>query len=123
MRILILDDEPLRVAALTAAARRACPAAHVTSTAGEPGAATDDARPRLLIISPARADQAGGADLVRALRARGRDLAVLVVSGRDTADAAVDLPFGGWKASGMGPPEHGVANREFFTRMQAIYFA
>jgi alpha-ketoglutaric semialdehyde dehydrogenase len=40
-----------------------------------------------------------------------------------TADAAVDLPFGGWKSSGIGPPEHGPANREFFTRMQAIYFA
>jgi acyl-CoA reductase-like NAD-dependent aldehyde dehydrogenase len=40
-----------------------------------------------------------------------------------TADAAVDLPFGGWKASGIGPPEHGPANREFFTRMQAIYFS
>ena len=39
-----------------------------------------------------------------------------------TADAAVDLPFGGWKASGVGPAEHGPANREFFTRMQAIYF-
>ncbi|TMA63167.1 MAG: response regulator, partial [Deltaproteobacteria bacterium] len=89
MRILILDDEPLRVAALTAAARRACPAAHVTSTAGDPGAATDDARPGLLVIGPARADP-GGADLVRALRARCRDLAVLVVSGRDTADAAVE---------------------------------
>jgi acyl-CoA reductase-like NAD-dependent aldehyde dehydrogenase/nicotinamidase-related amidase len=42
---------------------------------------------------------------------------------RSTADAAVDLPFGGWKASGVGPPEHGPANREFFTRMQALYFA
>lgn len=40
-----------------------------------------------------------------------------------TADAAVDLPFGGWKASGIGPPEHGPANCEFFTRMQAIYFS
>jgi alpha-ketoglutaric semialdehyde dehydrogenase len=40
-----------------------------------------------------------------------------------TAGADVDLPFGGWKASGIGPPEHGPANREFFTRMQAIYFA
>jgi acyl-CoA reductase-like NAD-dependent aldehyde dehydrogenase len=39
-----------------------------------------------------------------------------------TANAAVDLPFGGWKASGIGPAEHGRANREFFTRMQAIYF-
>jgi len=40
-----------------------------------------------------------------------------------TADAGVDLPFGGWKTSGIGPPEHGVANREFFTRPQAVYFA
>ncbi len=39
-----------------------------------------------------------------------------------TADAAVDLPFGGWKASGIGPPEHYPANHEFFTRWQAIYF-
>jgi acyl-CoA reductase-like NAD-dependent aldehyde dehydrogenase/nicotinamidase-related amidase len=39
-----------------------------------------------------------------------------------TANAAVDLPFGGWKASGIGPAEHGPANREFFTRMQSIYF-
>lgn len=38
-----------------------------------------------------------------------------------TANADVDLPFGGWKASGVGPAEHGPANREFFTRMQAIY--
>ena len=40
-----------------------------------------------------------------------------------TAEAAVDLPFGGWKTSGIGPPEHGPANREFFTRMQSIYLA
>ena len=40
-----------------------------------------------------------------------------------TADAAVDLPFGGWKASGIGPAEHGPANREFFTRMQTVYFS
>jgi acyl-CoA reductase-like NAD-dependent aldehyde dehydrogenase/nicotinamidase-related amidase len=39
-----------------------------------------------------------------------------------TADAAVDLPFGGWKASGVGPPEHYPANQEFFTRWQAVYF-
>ncbi|HXX40971.1 MAG TPA: aldehyde dehydrogenase family protein [Chthoniobacterales bacterium] len=41
---------------------------------------------------------------------------------KSTADVAVGLPFGGWKASGIGPAEHGRANREFFTRMQAIYF-
>ena len=40
-----------------------------------------------------------------------------------TANAAVDLPFGGWKASGIGPAEHGSANREFFTRMQSLYFS
>jgi len=40
-----------------------------------------------------------------------------------TANAAVDLPFGGWKASGIGPAEHGPANREFFTRMQSVYLA
>jgi acyl-CoA reductase-like NAD-dependent aldehyde dehydrogenase len=38
-----------------------------------------------------------------------------------SAGAGVDLPFGGWKDSGVGPPEHGPANREFYTRAQAIY--
>lgn len=33
-----------------------------------------------------------------------------------------DAPFGGWKASRIGPPEHGAWDREFFTRPQAIYF-
>jgi acyl-CoA reductase-like NAD-dependent aldehyde dehydrogenase len=41
--------------------------------------------------------------------------------GESTADAAADLPFGGWKASGCGPPEHGPGNRDFYTRLQAIY--
>jgi len=47
---------------------------------------------------------------------------ILKING-STANAAVDLPFGGWKASGIGPAEHGPANREFFTRMQSIYLA
>lgn len=38
-----------------------------------------------------------------------------------TADADAETPFGGWKASGIGPPEHGAANREFYTRTQAVY--
>jgi acyl-CoA reductase-like NAD-dependent aldehyde dehydrogenase len=38
-----------------------------------------------------------------------------------TAGADVTLPFGGWKASGIGPPEHGVADRMFYTRLQAVY--
>jgi acyl-CoA reductase-like NAD-dependent aldehyde dehydrogenase len=40
-----------------------------------------------------------------------------------TADADAVSPFGGWKASGVGPAEHGMADREFFTRMQTIYSA
>src|SRR5439155_925641 len=58
--------------------------------AGEPGAATDHAWPRLLITGPARADQAAAADLVRGLRASRPEVAILVGSGRDTADAAVE---------------------------------
>jgi acyl-CoA reductase-like NAD-dependent aldehyde dehydrogenase len=38
-----------------------------------------------------------------------------------TAGADASLPFGGWKASGIGPPEHGEADRLFYTRMQAVY--
>jgi acyl-CoA reductase-like NAD-dependent aldehyde dehydrogenase len=40
-----------------------------------------------------------------------------------TAGADVSLPFGGWKMSGLGPPEHGEADRLFYTRMQTIYGA
>jgi len=32
-----------------------------------------------------------------------------------------DAPFGGWKASGIGPPEHGAWDREFYSRPQALY--
>jgi acyl-CoA reductase-like NAD-dependent aldehyde dehydrogenase len=42
---------------------------------------------------------------------------------QSTADAGLDVPFGGWKSSGLGPPEHGRFDREFFTRPQAIYLA
>jgi hypothetical protein len=38
-----------------------------------------------------------------------------------TADAGLESPFGGWKASGTGPPEHGPGNREFYTRAQSVY--
>jgi alpha-ketoglutaric semialdehyde dehydrogenase len=43
----------------------------------------------------------------------------------NTATAGVDtsLPFGGWKASGIGPPEHGEGDRLFYTQMQAVYGA
>ncbi|MCK4705174.1 MAG: aldehyde dehydrogenase, partial [Gammaproteobacteria bacterium] len=32
-----------------------------------------------------------------------------------------DAPFLGWKKSGIGPPEHGQWDREFFSRAQVIY--
>lgn len=38
-----------------------------------------------------------------------------------TDGASVDLPFGGWKASGVGPPEHGPGNEAFYTRYQSVY--
>jgi acyl-CoA reductase-like NAD-dependent aldehyde dehydrogenase len=38
-----------------------------------------------------------------------------------TVEAGVDVPFLGWKDSGIGPPQHGAANRIFFTRAQAVY--
>lgn len=30
-------------------------------------------------------------------------------------------PFGGWKASGLGPPEHGLWDRQFYCKPQAVY--
>ncbi len=33
----------------------------------------------------------------------------------------VRAPFGGWKASGVGPPEHGIFDREFYAVPQAVY--
>jgi acyl-CoA reductase-like NAD-dependent aldehyde dehydrogenase len=38
-----------------------------------------------------------------------------------TAGAAAEPPFGGWKGSGVGPCEHGVADAEFYTRYQTVY--
>jgi len=32
-------------------------------------------------------------------------------------------PFGGWKASGLGPPEHGLWDRQFYSRAQALYMS
>ena len=40
---------------------------------------------------------------------------------QSTAGADAVAPFGGWKASGVGPPEHGESDRLFFTRPQAVY--
>ena len=38
-----------------------------------------------------------------------------------TAGVDVSLPFGGWKASGIGPPEHGEGDRLFYTHIQTVY--
>lgn len=40
-----------------------------------------------------------------------------------TASADVTLPFGGWKTSGIGLPEHGIGDPLFYTRMQTVYGA
>lgn len=45
----------------------------------------------------------------------------IVKINRSTADADVDVPFGGWKESGIGPPEHGRFDRDFYTRPQVVY--
>ena len=33
----------------------------------------------------------------------------------------LEAPFGGWKESSLGPPEHGVWDLDFYTRWQAVY--
>jgi acyl-CoA reductase-like NAD-dependent aldehyde dehydrogenase/nicotinamidase-related amidase len=45
----------------------------------------------------------------------------IVKINRSTADAEVDVPFGGWGASSIGPPEHGSFDRDFYTRPQVVY--
>ncbi len=45
----------------------------------------------------------------------------IVKLNRSTADAEVDVPFGGWKASAVGPPEHGSFDVDFHTRPQTVY--
>jgi aldehyde dehydrogenase (NAD+) len=36
---------------------------------------------------------------------------------------SADAPFVGWKASAIGPPEHGSWDREFYARPQTVYGA
>jgi alpha-ketoglutaric semialdehyde dehydrogenase len=50
-----------------------------------------------------------------------RAQAGIVKLGLATADADSEAPFGGWKASGAGPAEHGRWDRAFFARPQAVY--
>ena len=44
----------------------------------------------------------------------------IVKRGLSTAGADAAAPFGGWKASGVGPPERGPGDVAFFTRVQTI---
>ena len=41
--------------------------------------------------------------------------------GSATAGVGAETPFAGWKASGVGPAEHGSGDPEFYTRPQAVY--
>jgi len=41
--------------------------------------------------------------------------------GSATAGVGAETPFAGWKASGVGPAEHGAGDPEFYTRAQAVY--
>jgi acyl-CoA reductase-like NAD-dependent aldehyde dehydrogenase/nicotinamidase-related amidase len=59
---------------------------------------------------------------LRSLFLDGAEAGILKLN-RSTADADVDVPFGGWKSSGVGPPEHGRFDRDFYTRPQVVYGA
>ncbi len=52
---------------------------------------------------------------------RERAEAGILKGGVSTADADAEAPFGGWKASGLGPPERGSGDVEFYTRAQALH--
>jgi len=57
------------------------------------------------------------------VRGRVRDAAEvgIVQLGAGPVPVHPDAPFGGWKASGFGPPEHGEWDAWFATRLQAVY--
>ena len=60
---------------------------------------------------------------VREERARFLELAHagILKIGSATAGVGAEPPFSGWKASGVGPAEHGSGDPEFYTRPQAVY--
>lgn len=45
----------------------------------------------------------------------------IVKIGSATAGVGAETVFSGWKASGVGPAEHGSGDPEFYTRPQAVY--
>ena len=56
-----------------------------------------------------------------ARRFRDRVEAGIVKLNRFPAGAEPAAPFGGWKESGLGPPEHGAWDAEFYSRPQSLY--
>lgn len=56
-------------------------------------------------------------------RARARDAAEAGILQLNGGPLAVHprAPFSGWKASGIGPPEHGIWDAAFYSRTQAVY--
>jgi len=50
----------------------------------------------------------------------GAQVGILKIN-QTTFDVSAEAPFGGWKASGLGPPEHGLWDADFYTRPQALY--
>ena len=57
------------------------------------------------------------------MRARARDAAEDGILQLAAGPLAVHprAPFSGWKASGLGPPEHGIWDAAFYARTQAVY--
>jgi alpha-ketoglutaric semialdehyde dehydrogenase len=68
-----------------------------------------------LIMAICTSDDTAATELAR------RAAAGILYRGAGPVPVHPDAPFGGWKASGMGPPEHGVWDLQFFTRPQALY--
>jgi DNA-binding NtrC family response regulator len=91
MRILILDDDPPRAALLAAAAGRGCPRAEVRcAPAGSDATCVlEDAPADLVVVGADLRDGSDAAALVRALRARHPDVALLAVGAHDAAAPAV----------------------------------
>jgi acyl-CoA reductase-like NAD-dependent aldehyde dehydrogenase len=61
------------------------------------------------------------ADGARRARFLAEARAGILKIGSATAGVGAETPFGGWKASGVGPAEHGSGDPEFYTRPQAVY--
>jgi alpha-ketoglutaric semialdehyde dehydrogenase len=68
-----------------------------------------------LVQAVCTGDAAAAAEVLAAARAG------IVQWGPGMVPVHPDAPFGGWKASGYGPPEHGRWDAQFLTRPQSVY--